>query len=77
MVLRKTRWIFVIILLFLLVPVGGYRDFPIAKSRYQKYSPAIHGDIIIWEDKRNSTYDIYGFNLTTEEEPAALGGSLR
>jgi len=31
-------------------------------------SPAIHGDIIVWEDVRNGNLDIYMYNLTSSTE---------
>ncbi|MBU7018941.1 MAG: hypothetical protein HXS44_15640 [Theionarchaea archaeon] len=33
----------------------------------QRY-PAIHRDIVVWQDYRNENWDIYGYNLKTKEE---------
>jgi beta propeller repeat protein len=43
-------------------------QFPIVTNTEYQRSPALHEDIVIWEDWRGGNYDIYGYNLTTKEE---------
>jgi len=43
--------------------------FPICKSNGWNRNPAVDGNIVVWEDKRNGNYDIYGARL----EPFCLG----
>jgi len=38
--------------------------------------PRISGNLIVWEDSRNSTTDLYGYDLNTNTEIAFVSGSL-
>lgn len=49
--------------------VYGYRkggsEFPIAVAAGEQSEPAIHGDLVVWQDSRAGTgYDIYGYSLS-------------
>jgi beta propeller repeat protein len=43
-------------------------DFPICNSVGDQTFPIISGDFIVWQDYRNGNWDIYGYNLTTQQE---------
>lgn len=44
------------------------KEIPICTaSGYQQY-PAIYGDKIVWQDKRNGNWDIYMYDLSTKKE---------
>ena len=43
-------------------------EFPIAVNQGDRTSPAIYGDIVVWNDCRNDNWDIYMYNLSTREE---------
>jgi TolB protein len=47
---------------------GGWSEFQITAHLSDQKHPAIYGDIIVWQDKRNGGYDIYGYNLLSEIE---------
>ena len=69
----KTRKIFVIMSCMLIIVVftfsaEGSREFIITAHESKQYSPAIHGDAVVWTDNRNENSDIYGLNLSTREE---------
>ncbi len=46
----------------------GSNEFSITTDPGDQRSPAIYGDIVVWEDTRNGDTDIYGLNLSTMEE---------
>jgi beta propeller repeat protein len=47
------------------LPMG---EFPICTDPANQGSPAISGDIVVWEDWRNGNGDIYGYDLSTQTE---------
>ncbi|KYK34079.1 MAG: hypothetical protein AYK18_14610 [Theionarchaea archaeon DG-70] len=49
----------------LAIPRG---EFQITTNPNIQQFPGIYGDIVVWQDDRNGNYDIYGYNLFTEEE---------
>ncbi|MBU7027927.1 MAG: hypothetical protein HXS48_13410 [Theionarchaea archaeon] len=50
------------------VPAGSSGEFQITTNPRSQDDPAIYGDIVVWSDKRNGNWDIYGHNLVTREE---------
>ena len=53
--------------------IYGYRistgeKISITTSKGDQVSPAIYGDIIVWQDNRNGNWDIYGYDLDTKQE---------
>ncbi|MGI5834856.1 MAG: hypothetical protein ACOX87_00005, partial [Chloroflexota bacterium] len=53
--------------------IWGYRSggsqFPICIAPGDKGAPAIHGDLVAWQDKRSgSSYDIYGYDIARQVE---------
>lgn len=63
-------------------------EFQITTNTANQDFPAIYGDTVVWEDQRNSKYNIYGYNLSTSTEfqistntayqsvPAIYGGTV-
>lgn len=51
-----------------LFSVEGSGMFQITEDAYNQWNPAIYGDIVVWEDDRNGNYDIYGCNLSTQDQ---------
>ncbi len=43
-------------------------EFQITTDLNDQLFPSIHGDIVVWEDDRNGNSDIYGYNLSTNQE---------
>lgn len=50
------------------IPSNGQKEFKITTNPHEQRSPAIYQNIVVWQDKRNGNWDIYGFNLLTKEE---------
>ena len=53
--------------------IYGYRistgeKISVTTSKGDQISPAIYGDIIVWQDNRNGNWDIYGYDLDTKQE---------
>lgn len=53
--------------------IWGYRSgasqFPICTVAGDKGNPAVHGDLVVWQDKRSGTsYDIYGYDIARQVE---------
>ena len=47
------------------------KEFPICTHTSSQTHPAISGNIVVWEDQRNSSksqHDIYGYNISTSTE---------
>jgi len=71
--MSKMKELIVIVLCAVALPplvcsVESSQEVPITTERHTQQNPAIYGDIVIWEDNRNGNYDIYGYNLTTQNE---------
>jgi TolB protein len=49
-------------------PSSGQQEFQITTNPHEQRSPAIYQNIVVWQDKRNGNWDIYGYNLETNEE---------
>ena len=69
---NRIRGIFVIALIVFL-PVEDSYELRITDDPFSQWYPAIYGDIVVWEDHRNSSSfvdyrDIYGYDLVTKEE---------
>jgi beta propeller repeat protein len=43
-------------------------QFQITTNLKTQRDPAIYRDFVVWEDKRNGNYDIYGYNFSANEE---------
>lgn len=43
-------------------------EFPICKASGNQWFTSISGDIVVWQDSRNGSNDIYGYNLSTKTE---------
>ncbi|MDW7731206.1 MAG: hypothetical protein SCH66_02125 [Methanolobus sp.] len=48
-------------------------DMQITANESIQWSPAIDGDLIVWEDARNGNWDIYVYDLSTGEEMQVTG----
>ena len=69
---NRIRGIFVIALIVFL-PVEDSYELRITDDPFSQWYPAIYGNIVVWEDHRNSSSfvdyrDIYGYDLVTKEE---------
>lgn len=58
----------VVVLFPFVFSVGDSQEFPITTNESDQRSPAIYGDIVVYEDNRNGNWDIYGYNLEKKEE---------
>ena len=54
------------------VGVSGYVS--ITHDDHWQWNPALSSRIVAWEDHRNSTWDIYGYDLSTGEELEIITG---
>jgi beta propeller repeat protein len=62
--------VFIIVLLPLVsvFSIEDSNEFPITIDPGSQHDPAIYGDIVVWADKRNGNWDIYGYDLSTGQE---------
>ena len=69
------RWVLAGVVACLLnMQAIGFTKFPICTAEGSQANPRISGNHVVWEDKRGTTDDIYGYNLITGEEfPIAAG----
>ena len=68
--------IIALLTIVVLSSVKGFPEFPITTDQSYQCCPSIYGDIVVWTDKRNGSWDVYGVNLLTGEEfPVATGPS--
>jgi len=51
-----------------LFSVKGSDVFQITTDSPNQYNPAIYESIVVWEDLRNGNKDIYGYDMSTQEE---------
>ena len=65
---KKIRALYAIMLLLFFFPVRSSSEFQITTNQHDQECPAIHGDIVVWQDGRNGNYDIYGYDLATKRE---------
>ena len=58
------------ILLFMCLTFAnkGSEEIKIAAKRRDQQNPSIYGTIVVWDDYRNLRWDIFGYNLSTNEE---------
>jgi beta propeller repeat protein len=60
------------ILIIFLFPVESLGEFEVTTARGLQKSPAIYGDVVVWQDNRPGSsmgdWDIYRYNLSTKEE---------
>ena len=50
-------------------------EFPICTNSAEQSYCSVGGDIVVWEDRRNGNYDIYGYDLSTSTEFAICTNS--
>jgi beta propeller repeat protein len=48
-------------------------EMPICTATGNQYAPGIFGNIVVWQDRRSGTDDIYGYDLTTKTEFVVCG----
>jgi beta propeller repeat protein len=48
--------------------VLGSSEFPVCTASGDQDAPAIYGDIVVWQDRRGTDGDIYGYDLSTGQE---------
>jgi TolB protein len=54
--------------LFLIFSVESSSHFSVTSDPDYQWNPALHGDMVVWEDSRNGNWDIYGYDLSTKTE---------
>ncbi|MBU7024090.1 MAG: hypothetical protein HXS40_07960 [Theionarchaea archaeon] len=54
--------------MLIIIPVHPGDEVTITTDSYYLEDPAIYEKTVVWADKRNGNWDIYGYNLSTEEE---------
>jgi beta propeller repeat protein len=52
----------------LCAPVWARAEFRITNNDWDQDYPAVSGNYVVWEDSRNSSLDIYGYDLVTHTE---------
>ena len=62
--------------IFLLTPIIGIftRAFLISAATGNKWEPDVFRDVVVWGDYRNGNWDIYGYNLATNNEFVIAAG---
>ena len=62
--------VFIMVLLPLVsvLSIEGSNEFLITTDPGSQHDPAIYGNYVVWRDKRNGNWDIYGYNLATGQE---------
>ena len=43
-------------------------EFQITTNPFDQSRPALYNDIVVFQDNRNGNWDIYGYDLESEEE---------
>ena len=64
----KNRRVLALFLSISLFSAGNSSEFSITIDSYPQKNPEIYGNFIIWVDYRNTSTDIYAYNLITENE---------
>jgi len=65
---KRTEGIFIILMFLFISHVEDPEQFQITTNLKTQRDPAIYRDFVVWEDKRNGNYDIYGYNFSANEE---------
>ena len=74
--MKTAKSIVWLVLVFLVATqaFGGIQGFSICTNSFVQQNPDVSGNIVVWEDKRNGNWDIYGYDLSTGAEfPISLG----
>jgi beta propeller repeat protein len=67
--MNKRAGVMVVMVLSIFVsPIGSISEFQITTNKSGQQHPAIYENIIVWHDYRNGNWNIFGYNLLTEEE---------
>lgn len=53
--------------------LSSEEDLQVTTNESIQWSPAIDGDLIVWEDARNGNWDVYLYNLSSGEEIQVTG----
>lgn len=46
----------------------AFAEFPVVTASGDQQNPAVYGSIIVWQDNRSGNWDIYGYDLSKNEE---------
>ncbi|KYK32967.1 MAG: hypothetical protein AYK19_14565 [Theionarchaea archaeon DG-70-1] len=69
--MKKSMMILTVFMVILMTSVFGasvVSEIPLCTDANDQRNPAIFGDVVVWMNRRNGNWDIYGFNLSTSTE---------
>lgn len=65
---KISGFVVIAILLLLTICIEKIDEFPIVTNPSDQWYPAIYEETVVWQDKRNGNWDIYGYDLFTKQE---------
>ncbi len=65
---KSILWLAIVMFMVIFSNQQAKAEFPICTQVAEQRDPAVDGNIVVWGDKRNGNFDIYGYDLETKTE---------